>query len=208
VWGGWGALGLTRPGEALTLSIPAAFLAFDFPHPAPLRSLEFLSAMTTLPLFLFPVLLAAVLLLAAAISDVRGYRIPNLFSLNIALLFPVYGLLSGQPVAWGAHGFTMLGCLAVGLPLFALKLAGGGDVKLLTALALWAGPGQIAPLLLITAVLGGVLALGAVGLTILRQPALLYGLRTVGLAPFRSIKLPYGVAIAGGGLAILAPLLP
>jgi prepilin peptidase CpaA len=48
---------------------------------------------------------------------------------------------------------------AIGFLLFALNFIGGGDAKLLAAVALWAGPEHILDLLLVTALAGGGLSL-------------------------------------------------
>ena len=68
---------------------------------------------------------------------------------------------SPMPVAW-------LGALAVaaavfvfGFVLFARQLIGGGDVKLIAAVSLWAGPEHLALFALVTSLAGGVLALGS-----------------------------------------------
>ena len=86
--------------------------------------------------------------------------------------------------------WTSTACAA----LFAAGAMGGGDVKLLTALALWLPPARFAQLLVVMALTGGVLALLCVmGPTMKRrsrqQPA---------------SAVPYGVAIAGGALWVLA----
>ena len=57
---------------------------------------------------------------------------------RVAALYPVYLLLSPIPVAWPAPSACAL-LVVVGLVLFARELIGGGDVKLIAALSLWAG---------------------------------------------------------------------
>ena len=105
--------------------------------------------------------------------------------------------------------------LVVGVFIFSLGWLGGGDVKLLAALALWAGPDYLVLLLLITGISGGVLAIayilsafvaknptvsGAVDWMfthVLRRPApMLIASNSQG------IELPYGVAIAVAGFAV------
>ena len=134
----------------------------------------------------------------SAVSDVRAYVIPNSASLLIAgaylvvAIFTPYSHLGGGLIA-GA------GSLALGLGLFAFGWMGGGDVKLFSALALWCGPTGLPAFLIITALAGAALAL--VMLSPLRR-----------LAPHPSPEaaataarpMPYGVAIATGGIWALA----
>jgi prepilin peptidase CpaA len=45
------------------------------------------------------------------------------------------------------------------MPLFALNMLGGGDVKLLAAVALWLGMNKLAALLILVGIVGGIFAL-------------------------------------------------
>jgi prepilin peptidase CpaA len=67
---------------------------------------------------------------------------------------------------------------------------GGGDVKLAAALALWFSPQSIIKFLVLTSLAGGVLTLGVLAWHRLKQRE-------------GRPEIPYGVAIAFGGLAIL-----
>ena len=115
--------------------------------------------MTTIPAMLIAMLSA--LLLLASWKDLTTYRIPNWIPLAIFALFPVYVLGVGLPldkVLW--HGIAFAVTFAAGFALFAWSKVGGGDVKLLAALALWAGWGApLVNLLAATTILGGVLSL-------------------------------------------------
>jgi prepilin peptidase CpaA len=89
---------------------------------------------------------------------------------------------------------------------------GGGDVKLITAAGCSAGLALVGPLLILTSLAGGVMAVGlALYHRRLKQTMLnLYTLavhhRTVGLAPHpdfnldnaQALRLPYALAIAAG----------
>ena len=98
-----------------------------------------------------------ILLLAAAVTDIRSRIISNRLNIAIALLAPCYWLASGLP-AWPdmalqvAMGIGVFGLFAA---LFALGMMGGGDVKLLGAVALWFPWQAMIVLLLMMAVLGG-----------------------------------------------------
>src|SRR5258708_30823681 len=96
---------------------------------------------------------------AAAFEDFRRLVIPNLLPIMLCALWPVY--FAAAPSLAG--GFAALGCAVavflVGAVLFARGFLGGGDVKLLAAATLWAGPADTPALLVLTGVLGGALAL-------------------------------------------------
>ena len=155
----------------------------------------------------FVVALFLALLCVAAIHDATTYRIPNRVSLAIAALYPAHVLASGGNVAWMGALFVAAAIFAVGTALFAFVVFGGGDVKLLAATALWAGPAGLPDLLAITAIGGGLMAL-------LMTSSLRFGLALALEAAGRSgaremvlgNSLPYGVAIAAGGWFTAASL--
>jgi len=74
---------------------------------------------------------------------------------------------------------------------FYAGMMGGGDVKLASALALWFSPGSTLKFLVLMSLAGGVLTIGILALHRARGRA-------------GRPEIPYGVAIAFGGLAILA----
>lgn len=125
------------------------------------------------------------LLLAAAVTDIRSRIISNKLNIAIAALAPLYWIASGVP-AWPdmalqvALGMGMFGVFAA---LFALGLMGGGDVKLLAAVALWFPWQALGVLLLIMAILGGVVTL----VTVIHHRMT----RRLGQP-----EVPYGVAIS------------
>lgn len=98
------------------------------------------------------------LLVSACCSDVLKLRIPNAIPLAILLLFAIKVLLGGV-AGPGSHAQAMLVALAILVPLFALDMLGGGDVKLLAAVALWLGMANLALLLIAVGLVGGVFAL-------------------------------------------------
>jgi prepilin peptidase CpaA len=172
------------------------------------------------------------LLSLAALTDLRERRIPNWLNVGIAALYPGYVLVSPTSVAWlGALG-AAAAVLMVGLVLFARQLIGGGDVKLIAAVTLWAGVDQLALFALVTSLAGGALALGSLwyrrwqGLIAAHLAALGWNLASAGRTrPLDSLcseateaassmptgqaatTLPYGIAIAAGGLAVIAELM-
>jgi prepilin peptidase CpaA len=149
----------------------------------------------------------AALMIAAAFEDLRRLMIPNALTASLCLLWPAY--LASEPSLYGALG--ALGCaLAVflaGALCFSRGYLGGGDVKLLAVATLWAGPAGTPALLLLTGILGGMLALflmmppGAYLATLARvklgpsePPAAAHGLTT---------PIPYGIAIAGAAMTVI-----
>ena len=134
----------------------------------------------------------ASMLVVAAVIDFRTFTISNRLNLTVALLAPVYWLsiaLSPWPgvaiqVGAGAAVFlVMAGAFYAGM-------MGGGDVKLAAALALWFPPAGTVKFLVLTSLAGGVLTL------------LILAWHHARKCEGRP-KIPYGVAIAFGGLAIL-----
>ena len=135
--------------------------------------------------------LAAILIVAAAI-DVRTFTISNRLNLTVALLAPVYWLSIALPI-WPGVGIQV----AAGAGVFALLagafyagMMGGGDVKLAAALALWFSPSSTLKFLVLMSLAGGVLTLVVMALHRVKQRE-------------GRPEIPYGVAIAFGGLVIL-----
>ncbi len=133
----------------------------------------------------------AMALLAAALTDLRRRRIANGLNASIALAAPLFWWAVG--LGWPAISLQLAvaaASFAVLCGLFALRAMGGGDVKLLTALALWIRPDRFAHLLIVMALLGGFLTVATAGWHVTRRRQ-------------GRIAVPYGMAIAGAGLWIL-----
>ncbi len=137
----------------------------------------------------------AVILIVAALSDIRTFTIPNRYTAAVALLYPVHVLSSGTPVNWLMAVVIAALMLLVCAAMFARGIMGGGDAKMLAAAALWAGPELAIPFIIFTALAGGV-----VSMVILLRAR--YGW-VLGLAePDTELAVPYGVAIASSGLLV------
>jgi prepilin peptidase CpaA len=149
----------------------------------------------------FAILVVLVALIAAAITDALTYLIPNRYVAAIILAYLVYAI--GKPAPFWLHGLAAAAvCFAIGLLLFE-RVLGGGDVKLLTACALWAGFDQAVLLVFVTALGGGVLALAQLSPLHRLMPAPPGS--GVGGSDLRSKlrrPVPYGVAIAIGGVCV------
>lgn len=158
------------------------------------------------PVHLFVLALFAGLMGLAAVTDADRLSIPNRVVAALVLLYPVYVLASPQPVDWIGGLAIAAVTLVAGMLVWRVGALGAGDVKLLAAAMLWAGPGGAPELLLAMAVAGG--ALAVVQVTHLRfiaasLVALLF--RDSGEAFLRA-DVPYGIAIAVGAVVAVAPL--
>ena len=140
----------------------------------------------------------AIALLVAAFTDMRRRQIDNWLNAGIALAAPAFWWASGLSL-WPDVALQLgvaLVAFVVLAALFALKMMGGGDVKLLTALALWIPPMLFVQLLIVMALAGGLLTIVMGAWHIMRRQR-------------DRIAIPYGVAIAFGGLWVLgAHMLP
>ena len=136
--------------------------------------------------------LLALLLIVAAVIDVRTFTISNRLNLCIALLAPLYWWSAQLPL-WPDIGLQVAiaaGVFALLAVAFYAGMMGGGDVKLAAALALWFSPQSTLRFLIFMSIAGGLLTLVVVGLHRTRKKA-------------GKPEVPYGVAIAAGGLIIL-----
>ena len=155
-------------------------------------------------------LCASGLLVLSARSDWNGMKIPNEFSLALIGLF-LFGVILPNSIFPGIKLFPGLigggAVFLVTMILYVGKAMGGGDTKLASAVALLVGVEYIGVFLLIMALSGGLL--GVYALLCRKYAAKL--LPTVPapetwLAQLKDgqNKVPYGLAIASGGIATLA----
>lgn len=136
--------------------------------------------------------LLVLLLLRAAATDIKARIISNGLNLLIALLAPAW---------WWANGLALYPDvpLQIGLALvvfviftalFAMGMMGGGDVKLIAALALWLPLPAMMNLLVIMALAGGLVTIATI---IHHRIAKKAG----------QPQIPYGVAIALAGIWVM-----
>ncbi|MFN8694147.1 MAG: prepilin peptidase [Holosporales bacterium] len=144
------------------------------------------------------VLILIGLLTAAAVWDAATFTIPNWISLILVALFIPYMLSMANPT-WGDLGWRLLVAtiiFGVGFGMFAVNVMGGGDVKLMTAVALFVGANAIGDFVLAMALCGGALCIGALLLRPIRRAMHLP------VPSIRKTKVPYGLAICAGGYAV------
>lgn len=153
-------------------------------------------------MFVYFCVSAAVLLtLLAALEDLRRFTISNWIPGALIALWVVYAPFSGMD--WPVIGLGLLtgiGVLAMMMALWAPGWIGGGDAKLVAALALWFGWPSVLTFLLLAMICGGILA----GLLLAARrfaPALPVAPERLAASPLApGAPVPYGVAIAAGTL--------
>jgi prepilin peptidase CpaA len=138
-------------------------------------------------------LVLAAILVVAAVIDARTFTISNRLNGVVAVLAPVYWL--SVPMApWPGIAIQLIAAAVVFGILacaFFAGMMGGGDVKLAAALALWFPPIATVKFLVLMALAGGVLT------------TFILAWHRAGKREGRP-QIPYGIAIAFGGIAILA----
>ena len=132
------------------------------------------------------------LLLSAGIEDARIREIANWKNAAIALLAPAWWWTQGlalwpDMVVQAGIGLTVL---AVFAGVFAAGWMGGGDVKLIAALALWLPLGAFVWMLMAMSITGGAVTLAMMIDRRVRRCE-------------RPVEVPYGVAIAVAALLVL-----
>jgi prepilin peptidase CpaA len=135
----------------------------------------------------------AIALLVAAFTDLRNRKIDNWLNAGVALAAPLFWWASGLAL-WPDVAIQLgvaLGTFTVLVALFAMGAMGGGDVKLLSALALWIAPWPFLQLIIMMALVGGVLAI-------------VFGAWHIARRQRDKLSIPYGVAIAMAGLWTLS----
>ena len=136
--------------------------------------------------------LLALLLVYAAAVDVRTFTISNRLTLGVAALAPLYWWSAALPL-WSEVAIQVAvagGVFALLAAAFYAGMMGGGDVKLAAALALWFSPASTMRFLVVMSIAGGVLTLLLLAFHKMRGRS-------------GRPEIPYGVAIAFGGLVIL-----
>jgi prepilin peptidase CpaA len=151
----------------------------------------------------------------AAWRDISTRTIPDAVSIALALLGLTLRLTQGLTAV--AFSLAVAVCLfLILLACHARGLIGGGDIKLLTALTLGLPPIESYQLVTATALVGGVLAILYLALSRAlagaRRPAMTTGRRRSLLPRIAAVEfwrirrrcaLPYGVAIAIGGMLVV-----
>jgi prepilin peptidase CpaA len=144
------------------------------------------------------VLLLSILLVIVSVSDIRDRRIPNWTVLAIAVLFVPWIFLDARVSIVSSLEAALIAFVA-SCALYAFRVVGAGDSKLLTVTALFAGMTKLPHFLVLVALTGGVIALAS----LLARPvraAVMFHMR--GKGDFGR-GVPYGVAIAIATMVII-----
>jgi len=133
--------------------------------------------------------LLAILMIVAAISDLRSRSISNGLNATIALLAIPFWIAGGMAV-WPDMAIQFGAAFAVFLVfagLFAIGAMGGGDVKMIGGVMLWIPLNLFLETLTVMAIGGGILSAAMLIHSKIRPSD-------------KVIEVPYGVAIAASGL--------
>ena len=95
----------------------------------------------------------------AAVSDYQRLKIPNWISLALCGLFLIFAVRLNSWTDVGWHFAVGAGVFFAAVLSYACGIFGGGDVKLIGAVSLWAGPERIIEFIMLTGLLGGALGL-------------------------------------------------
>lgn len=157
------------------------------------------------------------LLLAAARSDLLRYRISNRIVLAVIAAFLLGAVFDASLRDFSSSLLAALVMFLIGAGLFALGLFGGGDVKLIAAMALWTGFADLPRFLLVMTATGGLLGLvwmvkrrrqAPAAANEMTVPSDASGSGAAALetssTPKPSSRIPYGVAIAVAGIEFFA----
>jgi prepilin peptidase CpaA len=152
-----------------------------------------------------------------AYFDVISRRIPNrlTYTAIIAALVLRLALLGWRGLVAGLAGLLVCGGLF--FLLFMIGAMGGGDVKLMAAVGAWIGYRHTLTALIVCSICGGVIALGYVVVlkryrTTFSNVASLIRFHAVrgakqhpelNLSSAKAVRMPYGIAIAGGAVGTL-----
>jgi prepilin peptidase CpaA len=134
----------------------------------------------------------------------RNLHIGNRTCLILAAAFLPYAVLAAEPaVRLAPHLLVAAGVLALTFGLFSFHWLGGGDAKLIPAIALWLGPAHILSFMVTLALAGGAFALLLLALRVALRtfPALDARFPCPKIAGWaRNGICPYGVPISFAAL--------
>ena len=98
----------------------------------------------------------------AIVTDFRKLTIPNWISLVLVGTFAFYGAANWTSINILQHLAVAGAVFILGIAFFAMNWFGGGDVKFLTAVALWTGMEHAPKMVLLMCLLGGAFAIGLI----------------------------------------------
>lgn len=164
-------------------------------------------------------LLVFLMIIPAAIFDLRQRRVPNWITLpGIVMALALNAFLYETPGLWLSLKGLGLACL-IYFPLYLLRGMGAGDVKLMAAIGAAVGPMDWLGVLFLTAIFGGLAAvvvtaihgrfrrtlwnLWFILLSLLHRQAPYESNPELDIKSTQGLRLPHAVAIAGGCVGFL-----
>ncbi len=125
-------------------------------------------------------------------TDLKSRMLYNKVNILIAILAPLFWYATGTFTlsAVGIHFLIAIATFLFFCIFFALGQMGGGDVKLLSVIALWFSFQEVFNLAFYTAIYGAIVTI-------------VFWLRHKLLKQKDKLRVPYGVAIAFAGLTII-----
>ncbi len=162
--------------------------------------------MLYLVVYIFCLVLACAVAVRAALSDFRGMVIPNALVASLPIIFFVaYGAAyfadaGGVFMALSSHLWAALMAFVITFIMFATKMVGAGDAKLITAFSFWFGVKYALAFLCYMAFAGGVL--GCVALFIKNKKPFKNATEGSWIARLQGGEavVPYGIAISVGAV--------
>lgn len=161
-------------------------------------------------------LVFAASMLWAAITDIRSYILSNKLCLMVVALYFIFIAalyFSGTSPTWTYIGYSFaiaIGCFIFLVVLFAYGFIGGGDVKLIPAVLLWAGPAYSLKFILITTICGGFVAILTICCRNIKSylsnvkssENINFFMRESSELVNNDNNIPYGIGISVGGLYV------
>ena len=135
------------------------------------------------------------LLAIGALSDIKDRRLPNWLSLLLLVFGLAHAFYLSQWAGLGWHSLHAVVALVIGMPLFAMKWFGGGDVKFYAGAAAYFAIGDGVQMLIWVSLLGVALMLSWM---VLRR---IISKGDRGITGNHAL-FPYGVAIMAGTSAL------
>jgi prepilin peptidase CpaA len=181
-----------------------------------------MSLITESLFYSMPLLFIGMFLLKIVRSDLKNFKIQNrdvVILFAAGLLYSVFSPTGAGVLEWQLpgsagiknHSISFAVTLLIGFLLFALKLWGAGDAKLVAALAVWIPYQQIPLLLLNIMVFGGLVSIARMLIkgnakTVFKNIQSILMFRLAGLSSTSAFetadRLPFSIAIAGGWTAL------
>jgi prepilin peptidase CpaA len=147
----------------------------------------------------FIAILFSIVLLVASVSDIRDRRIPNWTVLALVILFVPWIFVGSHVLIISSLEAALLAFI-VSVTLYALRIVGAGDSKLLTAVSLFVGLDHLFTFFMLVALAGGAIAAVSLGRNPVRA-LVMFQMR--GKGDFGR-GVPYGVAIAVAAVSIIS----